>query len=192
MINVSRRQLHKEIPVAGGTADLALSPDGKELWAVNESTNSISIIAIDTEDQHERLEFASGALPRDIVFTYDGKKALCTNYLSGTISVYNTSNYKAIGEIDLGVDDTEGAEGQGGGSSGVDLSAIKRGNSPLPSGLIFADAGTPGERAFVGLQHGNWLCELDLERMVVKRRIQLPAKPLELNWARTTLAFSSE
>ncbi|MEZ5973558.1 MAG: beta-propeller fold lactonase family protein [Planctomycetota bacterium] len=183
VINISRRQLQKEIPVAGGTADLALTPDGKQMWAVNESTNSISILDVDTDDPREVLEFASGAFPRDIAFTRDGRKALCTNYLSGTISVYTTSNYKAIGEIDLGRDVVDEQQGS------MDLSEIKRGRSPLPSGLIFADAGTPKERIFVGLQHGNQICEIDLDGMCVKRRIQLPATPYELAWARTVLAF---
>ncbi len=184
VINVSRRQMHKEISVAGGTADLALSPDKKEIWAVNESTNSISVIQIEGDNQQERLEFASGAFPRDIAFTHDGSKALCTNYLSGTISVYSTSNYKAIGEIDLGLDELVTHE------LSTDMSRTKRGRSPLPSGLIFTDAGTPQERAFVGLQHGNKICELDLKRMRVKRTIQLKFKPYELNWARTKLAFA--
>ena len=184
VINVSRRILHKEIPVAGGTADMALHPNGKELWAVNESTNSISIVSIDSDDQEEILEFASGAYPHDLAFTYDGKHALCTNYLSGTISVYNTSNYKAIGEIDLGVEDVASTKGP------KSLSEIDRGRSPLPSGLVFADAGTPSERAFVALQHGNVLCEVDVEGMRVKRTIPLPVKPFEVHWARTHLAFT--
>lgn len=184
VINVSRRMLHKEIPIAGGTADMALHPNGKELWAVNESTNFISVVSIDSDNQEELLEFASGAYPHDIVFTHDGKRALCTNYLSGTISVYNTSNYKAIGEIDLGLDEVAAVGGP------KELSEINRGRSPLPSGLVFTDAGTPRERAFVALQHGNVLCEIDLQGMRVKRTIDLPVKPLEVHWARTHLAFA--
>ncbi len=179
-VDVGRRQTVKEIQLeAGGTSDMALTPDGKQIWVVNSSTNSISVI--DVKAQVELLEFASGSFPRDIAFSRDGKLALCTNYLSGSISIYNTGNYKAITEISL-----------------VEAGAVPHptdmdwdGPPPVhPSGLIFTDSGTDRERAFVALQGSDRICELDLEKMEVKNTIQLPVKPFELDWGRTTLAFA--
>ncbi|MDF1839284.1 MAG: beta-propeller fold lactonase family protein [Planctomycetota bacterium] len=180
VVDVARRQTIKEIPLeAGGTGDMALTPDGKQMWVVNSSTNSISVI--DVEKQAEILEFASGSYPRDIAFTRDGKMALCTNFQSGSISVYNTGNYKAMSEISL-------AEA---GAVPHSSEATWEGPPPVsPCGLMFTDPGTDRERAFVALQGSDRICELDLDSMGVKRTIQLPVKPFELGWSRTTLAFA--
>ncbi len=180
VVDVSRRQTIKEIKLeTGGTTDMTLTPDGKQIWVVNGSTNSISVI--DVKTQVEVLEFASGSYPHDIAFTHDGKWALCTNYLSGSISVYNTGNYKAVTEISL-ID---------AGSIPISSDPNWEGPPPVhPSGLMFTDPGTENERAFVALQGSERICELDLKTMEVKRTIQLPVKPLELGWSRTALAFT--
>jgi YVTN family beta-propeller protein len=158
---------------------MALTPDGKHIWVANGSTNSISVI--DVQKQEEILEFASGSYPHDIAFTHDGKLALCTNFNSGSISVYNTDNFKALSEISLV-------------EAGAVPTPIERDYKtppPIaPIGLIFSDPGTPQERAFVGLQGSHRICELDLVQMGVKRTIQLPVKPHALAWNRTTLAFA--
>ncbi len=180
VVDVARRQTIKEIQLdAGETGDMALTPDGKQIWAVNSSTNSISVI--DVQTQVELLEFASGSFPKDIAFTRDGKLALCTNYLSGSISIYNTDNYKTVTEISLV------AAGAMPRSTELDWA----GPPPVhPSGLMFTDPGTEHERAFVALQGSSRICELDLVNMKVLRTIQLPVKPLELGWSRTALAFA--
>lgn len=180
VVDVARRQTIKEIHLeAGGTSDMALTPDGQQIWAVNGSTNSISVI--DVKAQVELLEFASGSFPHDIAFTHDGKFALCTNYLSGSISIYNTDNYKTVTEISL-------AEA---GAVPISSDPNWEGPPPVhPSGLMFTDPGTENERAFVALQGSQRICELDLETMAVKRTIQLPVRPLELGWSRTALAFA--
>ncbi|MFT5058343.1 MAG: YVTN family beta-propeller protein, partial [Planctomycetota bacterium] len=180
VVDVARRQTIKEIPLeAGGTGDMALTPDGLQIWVTNSSTNSISVI--DVEKQVEILEFASGSHPHDIAFTYDGKLALCTNFQSGSISVYSTGNYKAVSEIRLAEAGAMPNPGE----------THWEGSPPIsPAGLLFTDPGTPQERAFVGLQGSHRLVELDLQAMRVKRVIQLPVKPSMLAWSRTTLAFA--
>ncbi|MCA9000600.1 MAG: YncE family protein [Planctomycetes bacterium] len=180
VFDIARRQAVKEISLeAGGSSDMALTPDGKHIWVTNGSTNSISVI--DVAQQEEIVEFAAGSNPHDIAFTHDGKLALCTNKGSNTVSVYNTENYKALGEIEL-VDAQTKAVGKDGML--VELPTI------APAGLTFADAGTPQERAFVGLNGAHRLCELDLATMSVKRTIDLPVEPDEIAWTRTTLAFA--
>jgi len=87
-------------PAYKNPLNLALTPDGKELWVTCEA--SASVVVVDTTTRKKLLEIAVGGQPTDVCFTPDGKKAFVSNRLDDTVSVVDVANRKAAGTLTVG------------------------------------------------------------------------------------------
>jgi YVTN family beta-propeller protein len=84
---------------------LAVTPNGKELYAANGMTNSVSVVDIDPLSAGFHTEIATvavGMSPIGIASTPDGKRILVANGGSHTVSVIDTATHTVIDTIPVG------------------------------------------------------------------------------------------
>jgi YVTN family beta-propeller protein len=80
--------------------NMALSPDGKEIYVACEASHTI--IVVDTKTKKKIAEIEAGHHPTDVIFSPDGTKAYVSNRLDDTISVIDVSSRKVIATIAVG------------------------------------------------------------------------------------------
>ncbi len=87
-------------------AELALTPDGQTLLAVNTGSDTISFL--DTTAMVERGRTGVGKRPRSVLIEKTGRKAYVFNALSNSISVVDISAKAVMGEIATGPEPIRG------------------------------------------------------------------------------------
>ncbi|MEM8712678.1 MAG: YncE family protein, partial [Planctomycetota bacterium] len=181
VVKLDRMQLVKTIEAGGGPAGMALHPVRNEVWLTNSLTNSITII--DVEEQEERIEFACGAMPRDIAFTPDGKYALVANMQEGNVSVFNSVSRRIRTLVDLERVSEEQAKQRPVKMTG------HFGRSPLPTRIMI---GPDGSFAYVATKRSDQLHEIDLSNWTVTRTLSTATAPTDLAWSRVDHKASPE
>jgi YVTN family beta-propeller protein len=99
---------HPKVPVAMGAAEpvyktpinLALTPDGSELWVACESSSST--VVIDTSSLEILAEIKIGGQPHDVTFHPDGSRAYVTNRLDDTLSVIDVETRGVVATVEVG------------------------------------------------------------------------------------------
>ncbi len=99
-------------PAYRNPLNLAIAPDGKQLWVACEA--SACVIVVDTETRSRVAEIAVGGQPNDVCFTPDGRKAFVSNRLDDSVSVVDVASFKVIETLEAG-DEPHGllVDGQG-------------------------------------------------------------------------------
>jgi YVTN family beta-propeller protein len=87
-------------PAYKNPQNLALTPDGRELWIACEASASVSVV--DTATRAKRLEIPVGGQPHDVTFTPDGRRAFVSNRLDDTVSVVDTAAHQVTATIEVG------------------------------------------------------------------------------------------
>ncbi|MHB8899937.1 MAG: multiheme c-type cytochrome [Thermoguttaceae bacterium] len=80
--------------------NLALSPDGRELYATCEASNSV--VVIDTNARRKVAEIPVGGQPMDVAFAPDGRRAFVSNRLDDSVSVIDVVGRKVVSTIAVG------------------------------------------------------------------------------------------
>ena len=80
--------------------NLALSPDGRELWVVCEGSGTVCVL--DPVTRRKIAEIAVGGQPNEVAFTPDGRKAFVSNRLDDNVSVVDVAARKAIATLEVG------------------------------------------------------------------------------------------
>ena len=80
--------------------NLALSPDGSELYVACEASHTV--IVVDLARRQKVAEIAVGGHPTDVAFTPDGRRAYVSNRLDDTVSIVDVAERKRIGTIPVG------------------------------------------------------------------------------------------
>ncbi len=99
---------HPKVPITVGATEpvyktpinLALSPDGSELWVACESSSTT--VVIDTSTHELLAEIEVGGQPHDVTFHPDGRRAYVTNRLDDTLSVIDVEAREVVATIDVG------------------------------------------------------------------------------------------
>ncbi len=87
-------------PAHKNPLNLALTPDGRELWIACEA--SASVIVVDTATRTKRLEIPVGGQPNDVCFTPDGTRAFVSNRLDDTVSVVDVAAHRVTATLAVG------------------------------------------------------------------------------------------
>ena len=87
-------------PAYKNPLNLALTPDGRELWVACEA--SASVVVVDTATRKKLLEIPVGGQPNDVAFTPDGRKAFVSNRLDDNVSVVDVAAHKVVATIEVG------------------------------------------------------------------------------------------
>ncbi len=97
----------KPPPIAGPSEpayknplNLAVTPDGKEVWVACEA--SASVVIVDAATRMKVSEVAVGGQPNDVCFTPDGRKAFVSNRLDDNVSVVDVATRQVAGTIEVG------------------------------------------------------------------------------------------
>ncbi len=88
----------KVLPTGPGTEGIAISPDGKEVWAASRADAKIAIISTDTDTIV--ADFPSGGKsPKRLDFTPDGSQVWVTNSGSSQITVFDARGRKLLASV---------------------------------------------------------------------------------------------
>jgi YVTN family beta-propeller protein len=88
----------KVINTGPGTEGIAISPDGKEVWAASRLDAKISVISTDTDAIVASFP-SGGSQPKRMAFTPDGSQVWVTNYKSNQVSVFDAHGRELLGEV---------------------------------------------------------------------------------------------
>jgi len=80
--------------------NLALTPDGKELFVTCEAGHTV--IVVDVATRRKVAEIPVGHHPTDVTFTPDGQRAFVSNRLDDTVSVVDVISRREIATIPVG------------------------------------------------------------------------------------------
>jgi len=87
-------------PIYKTPINLALSPDGRELYVACEASDSV--IVIDTAQRAKVAEIPVGRQPHDVAFQPDGRRAYVSNRLDDTVSVIDTAEREVVATLPAG------------------------------------------------------------------------------------------
>jgi YVTN family beta-propeller protein len=91
-------------PRYGSPDDLALSPDGKQLFVV--CSGSDEVLVVDTATRAVTGRVAVGRVPRGIAVSPDGKRFYVTNSWSDTVSEVDTASLRVLRKLPAGFEPT--------------------------------------------------------------------------------------
>ena len=80
--------------------NLAITPDGKELWVTCEAANTVVIV--DTRTRQKIGEISVGGQPTDVTFDPPGRRAFVSNRLDDSVSVVEVQTRKVIATLEVG------------------------------------------------------------------------------------------
>lgn len=80
--------------------NLALTPDGKELWVACEASDSV--IVVDAGSHRKVAEILVGGQPTDVTFDQEGKRAFVSNRLDDSVSVIGVGERKVRTVLEVG------------------------------------------------------------------------------------------
>ncbi len=80
--------------------NLALSPDGAELWAACEASDTVVIV--DVGARRVVAEIETGGKPTDLAFSPDGTRAYVSNRLDDTVSVIDRAARRVVATVPVG------------------------------------------------------------------------------------------
>ena len=80
--------------------NLALTPDGKELWVTCEAAREVSVVDVVTRKKIAAIPV--GGQPNEVCFTPDGKRAFVSNRLDDNVSVVDVESRKVVATLPAG------------------------------------------------------------------------------------------
>lgn len=87
-------------PAYKNPLNLALTPDGRELWITCEAAASVSVV--DTTTRKVVAEIPVGGQPNDVCFAPDGKRAFVSNRLDDNVSVMDVPGRRVTATLEAG------------------------------------------------------------------------------------------
>jgi YVTN family beta-propeller protein len=87
-------------PIYKNPLNLALRPDGRELYVACEGSDSV--IVVGTAKREKFAEIPVGGNPADVAFSPDGRLAFASNRLDDTVSVISATERKVTGTLSAG------------------------------------------------------------------------------------------
>ncbi len=89
-----------EVPRYKTPLNLALTPNGKELYVACEASHTV--IVVDVETRRKIAEIEAGRHPTDVAFSPNGQRAFVSNRLDDTVSVIDVVSRTQIATIPVG------------------------------------------------------------------------------------------
>jgi len=96
----TRQSGKAEAPRYKTPVNLALSPDGGELYVACEASNSV--IVVDVRERRKVAEITVGGQPHDVAFGPEGKKAYVSTRLDDSVSVIDVATRRVVETFPVG------------------------------------------------------------------------------------------
>jgi YVTN family beta-propeller protein len=151
----NRPTMSTVIPVGHAPEGIAISPDEKEVWALNRGDGTVSIIDVADKKVLQIVNLTTKD-PVRLAFTPDGKKVLIGDGASGKLSIVDALARKEIKVL------------------------TNVGNN-LHDFLMVPD----GSRAYVSVHNENYVAIIDLKTLELVGRIATGDKPESMVWVQT-------
>jgi DNA-binding beta-propeller fold protein YncE len=101
VINRATGELITLIPCGKGVEGMGITPDGCELWALNQEAGSVTVIALPAHEVRET--FPCPGMPVRVVFAQDGRLALVPSWADkGELIVIETATRREVKRISVG------------------------------------------------------------------------------------------
>jgi len=97
VVDLAAGSVIAQIPTGDGCEGLDVRPDGREVWATNREAGTISVIEVAKDRVVDTL--SCPGFPIRLKFTPDGKMALVSCYLEGSIAFFDVINRNEIRRI---------------------------------------------------------------------------------------------
>ena len=94
------KRLQAEVKPYKTPLNLAISPDGSELWVACESSDSV--IVVDALKKKKISEISVEGQPNDLTFSPDGKLVYVTNRLDDSVSIIDRAAKKVLKTVEVG------------------------------------------------------------------------------------------
>lgn len=146
-LEVASRTLLRTIPVATMTEGIGVAPDGSTAWVGSNDAKTLTVV--DLKSGTVLTTFRNFGFPYRVGFSSDGAIAVVTDPNNDEVRIYDAPKRQELGRV-----------------------AIGAGTGPV--GVNFA----PDSRiAYVSLNGGNGIAEVDVDAMKVLRRFDTELKP---------------
>jgi YVTN family beta-propeller protein len=96
----TRLERSNDRPVYKTPVNLAMAPDGSEIYVACEASSSV--IVVDAQAHRKRAEISVGRQPNDVAFSPDGLTAYVSNRLDDTVSVIDVRSRTVSATIPVG------------------------------------------------------------------------------------------
>ncbi len=96
----TRPPIERTTPRYKTPLNMALTPDGKELYVACEASHTV--VVVDVASRRRIAEIEAGHHPTDVTFTPDGRMAFVSNRLDDTVSAISVSARKVIDTLPVG------------------------------------------------------------------------------------------
>lgn len=146
-MDVSTRALVRSMPVATRTEGIGVTPDGTQAWLGSNDGKTVSVV--DLPRFQVAHVFDGFGFPYRIGFSPDGSRAIVTDPTNDEVRVYDARALKELGRVSTG-------KGSG------------------PEGVFFAP---DGRMAYLSLNQGNAIAEIDVAGLAVARRFDTELRP---------------
>lgn len=147
-IDLRRRDTTRVIPVAHTPEGIAVTPDGKHVWV---GSNRDSVVLVVDAVRGGAIDTLRGfGLPYRIGISNDGRTAVVSDPVKGTVRVFATADRKQKFTVSVPVDSI--------------VATAEVPGSPSPEGVALS---RDGRWAFVTLQGRNRVITIDLTRGVI-------------------------
>lgn len=203
VIDIATQELVKKINIPGpfGPHHIAITPDGKTLFATGELSGKMAKIDLAT-DKVEEIDVSGGtdSSPDYLSVTKDGKFCLATDYYKSGVHVIDTASFKEIkfipaGKNPHGIDITSDGkyavvDGKLSGNlpiidiakmeviKNIDLTPAVEGFSKSPAPGPLHSVFTPdGKFAYTTLFVDNAVAKIDMTNMVMLKKIPVHYRP---------------
>ena len=100
VVDVRQRKLIKVLPSGPDPEQVAVSPDGKEIYVANEDIGQLSVI--DTSDGHLIQSFKIGDEPEGVTVEPGGKRVWVTSEADGAVFVADLAAKKIVKPVKVG------------------------------------------------------------------------------------------
>ena len=153
-----------EKPLYKTPINLALRPDGRELYVTCEA--GYSVVVVDVATRRKTAEIAVGGQPQDVAFSPDGKRAYVSNRLDDSVSVIDVAARKVIATLPVG-DEPHGVLTD---RSGKTLYVLNTSSDSIS----VIDTGTLKETKRLAAGRGPWSLALSPDGLEIAVTNQLP------------------
>lgn len=174
-----------------GSAHVAVTPDGSQVWAANVNGNTVAVV--DTRTNQLVKTIPVGKMPNEVAVSPDGKWAFAANVESNSVTVINAKTYQTVKEMRVGeaphgvAVSPNGREVWVANNKSNDVSVIDINTFQtivsIPTGAYANHVAfsADGQWAYVTNRQSNDVAKIDTAKRQITARIAVGSEPHEIS-----------
>lgn len=163
-VDLGGAKIWKDVATGAGAEGIDVTPDGREVWVTNREAHTVSVV--DAKTLEVRATVPAGKVPIRVKITPDGRRALVSCAETGDVAVIDVPTRRELKRVRMDREAVPGSEDR--------VFSTTFGKSPVPVGLLIAP---DGKSAWVASTNADVVSVIDLEKLVVVRRLKAGREP---------------